>query len=339
MEKNTALMLFVTILAAVFLFNVPDAIAQKKQITLNFASFSPSTSVAAQIEETWMKEIEQRTSGKVKFNRYFGSTLLTGNNMYEGVVGGIADIGASVFGYTPGRFPLWQVMDLPVAFPSAKVANLVQWEVYKKFKPKELSRTKILFFISCSPCSIWSKAPIRTLEDMKGKQIRATGFAAKMVEALGGTPVGAPQTEVYEMLAKGIVQGTWSSVDVLKSYKQADVVKYLTLNNLYVSTFYVAMNLNKWRSLPSDVQKIIDDFSEKYIEINGAFWDKMHNEGLQYAKENKLEIISLSPNELARWKKAVQPLLDDYTARMNAQKLPGKEFLQEVMTLKEKYSK
>jgi TRAP-type C4-dicarboxylate transport system substrate-binding protein len=174
---------------------------------------------------------------------------------------------------------------------------------------------------------------------MKGKQIRATGFAAKMVEALGGTPVGAPQPEVYEMLAKGIVQGSWSSVDVLKSYKQAEVVKYLTLNDLYVSTFYVVMNLNKWRSLPSDVQKIIDDFSEKYIEINGAFWDKMHNEGLQYAKDSKLEIISLPPNELDRWKKAVQPLLDDYVARMNAQKLPGKEFLEEVMRLKEKYSK
>jgi TRAP-type C4-dicarboxylate transport system substrate-binding protein len=307
-------------------------------IELSFASFSPATSSAGQVSETWLKEIERRTNGRVKFNRYWGGTLLTGKNMYEGVIGGIANVGMNVFGYTPGRFPLWEVMDLPVISPNTVVNNRVQWEAFKKFNPKELEKTKVLALFNCSPCSIWSKVPIRKLEDMKGLEIRATGFTAKMVQALGGTPVGAPQPEVYEMLAKGIIKGTWSSLDVLKGYKQADVTKYVTINGLYSSSFYLVMNLKTWNSLPGDVQKIINDYAEEFMVTAGKIWEEKHNEGLQYAKDSGLEIITLPADELGRWKKAVYPLLDDYVMRMKSKNLPGQKLLEEVIHLTEKYT-
>ena len=310
-----------------------------KDIKLRFASFSSSKSVTGKVCTQWLNEIEKRTGGKVKFNRMWGGTLLKGKNLYQGVEGGIADLGMCVFAYTPGRFPLWEAMDLPVGFPNAKVANRVQWEVYKKMKPKELSGTKVLFLFACSPAHIWSKRPIRKLEDMKGMQIRATGFCARIVKALGGTPVGAPMPEVYEMLAKGIVEGAWSSIDVMKSFKHTEVTKYVTLNGLYVSTFYMVMNKDTWNSLPKDVQRIIDDYSVQYVDIAGGLWDKLSDEGLQFAKDQGLEIITLPPAELARWKAKVKPLLNDYVKRVKAKGLPGDVFLNEILTLNKKYSK
>lgn len=324
-------------LLASFLSDFSPAIG--KPIELSFASFTSATSAAAQISEAWLKEIERRTNGGIKFNRYWGGTLLTGKNMYEGVTGGIAHLGVNVFGYTPGRFPLWEVMDLPVGFPNTKVSNRVQWEVFKKFNPNELAKSKVLILFNCSPCSIWSKVPIRKLEDMKGLEIRATGYTAKMVQALGGTPVGAPQPEVYEMLQKGIVKGTWSSLDVLKSFKQADVTKYVSLNGLYSSSFYMVMNLKAWNSLPADIQKTINDYSEEHIMTAANMWEERHKEGLQYAKDKGLEIITLPPDELVRWKKAVHPLLGDYVTKMKFQGLPGQEILDEVIRLREKYTK
>jgi len=340
MKRRTFMALLITALAVALLVDVYDSESgTTKPIQLSFASFSPPTSAAGRVSERWLNEIEKRAEGRVKFNRFWGGTLLGGKNMYEGIVGGIANSGVNVIGYIPGRFPLLEALDLPIGFPSAEVANRVIWDAYKKFKPKELADTKVLFLFACSPCSIWSKVPIRKLEDMKNLEIRATGFTARLVQALGGTPVAAPQPEVYEMLLKGIVKGTWSSLDVLKSYKQADVTKYLTINGLYVSSFYAVMNLNTFNSLPLDLQKLVDDYSDEYVGIAGRIWDGIHHEGLQYAKDRGLEIITLSSGELDRWKKGGRTLLDDYVNRMKAKELPGKEFLDELIRLKEKYSR
>jgi TRAP-type C4-dicarboxylate transport system substrate-binding protein len=336
MEKKLMLVGLVISLIALISGHLSPAIS--KPIELSFASFSTAFSATGRVSETWLKEIEKRTNGGIKFNRFWGGTLLKGKTMYEGVTGGVADVGMNVFGYTPGRFPLSEVMDLPIGFPSAETANRVQWEVFKKFNPKELSDSKVLFLFACSPCSVWSKVPIRTMEDMKGLELRATGYTARMVKALGGTPVGAPQPEVYEMLAKGIVKGTWSSLDVLKSYKQADVTKYLTLAGLYVSSFYMVMNPKTWNSLPQDIRKVIEDYNEEHVRVAGKIWDGMHEEGLKYAKEKEMEIITLPSAELNRWKKAVHPMLEDYVTRMKAQGLPGDEMLKEVMQLNKKYS-
>ena len=335
-----ALFIFSMVLVLGFLLHhTSTPAAWAKDVNLTFASFSSSKSVTGKVCTQWLNEIEKRTGGKVKFNRMWGGTLLKGKNLYQGIEDGIADLGMCVFAYTPGRFPLWEAMDLPVGFPDAKVANRVQWEVYKKMNPKELAGTKVLFLFACSPAHMWSKRPIRNLEDMNGMQIRATGFCARIVKALGGTPVGAPMPEVYEMLAKGIVEGAWSSIDVMKSFKHTEVTKYVTLNGLYVSTFYMVINQDTWASLPKDVQTVIEDYSVKYVDIAGALWDELSDEGLQYAKDKGLEIITLPPEELARWRAKVKPLLDDYVDRLKAKGLPGDVFLDEILTRNAKYSK
>ena len=335
------ILLLSTVIFSTLLSLGMSSLSQAKPIELSFAAFGPPPpATSSAIGDAWLKAIEQRTNGRIKFNRFWGGTLLKGGNMYEGTVGGIANVGLGVFEYTPGRFPLWEAMALPLGFSSAVEANRVQWEVYKKFRPKEVSSAKVCSLFCTSPASMWSKVPIRTLEDMKGLQIRATGFTSKIVKALGGTPVGAPQNEVYEMLAKNIVVGSCASLNVLKSWKQADVTNYVTLKSVfYVSPFFLIMNWSTWNSLPEDIKKIIDDYSDEFNKIAGEIWDTHDEGGLKYAKEKGLEIITLSPEELSRWKKAVRPLLDDYVTRMEAQGLPGREFLNEILRLKDKYSK
>jgi TRAP-type C4-dicarboxylate transport system substrate-binding protein len=97
------------------------------------------------------------------------------------------------------------------------------------------------------------------------------------------------------------------------------------------------MNLDLWNSLPSDIQKVFDEVSEEYITIAGGVWDEASDEGLQYAKDEGLEIITLPPEELARWHECYKPLQEKYIADMEAKGLPGKEFLDEIFQLMEKY--
>jgi hypothetical protein len=67
--------------------------------------------------QEWGKDLEKRTGGKVKVNYYAGGTLVPAAQSYDAAVKGIADVSNHVMGYTMGRFPFSQVMDLPIGFP------------------------------------------------------------------------------------------------------------------------------------------------------------------------------------------------------------------------------
>ena len=328
MKKHT--LFFAAALAAlVIVIHVGPAMA--KTYKFRFAQITPATHpYYSQISEPWAREIEKRTNGQVKITLYPAGTLVNGNVMYSSTVDGITDIGTSSFGWERGRHPMMDAVIYTPGFSSSKAACRVINKAVRKFDPKELSDTHLLFIHACAPMQIWSKIPLRTLEDLKGVEIRAAGPTGKLVKLMGGIPVSAPQSQVYEMLSKGIVKGSISSLDVLKGFRQAEVVKYVTLPYFHVAPFFVSMNLDRWNSLPPDIQKVFDEVSSEYIDIAGDAWDKGSAAGLQYAKDSGLEVITLSPEEKARWHAAYEPLRKEYIQEMESKGLPGKAFLEEI---------
>ena len=250
--------------------------------------------------------------------------------MYSSIIDGITDIGTSSFGWERGRHPLMDAVIWTPGFPSAKAAGRAANEVARQFKPKELADAHLLFIHACAPMHLWSKDPVKKLEDLKGMEVRAAGPTGKIVKNLGGVPVSAPQSEVYEMLSKGIVKASISSLDVLKSLRQAEVVKSVTLVYFHVAPFFVSMNLDRWNELPPDIQKVFDEVSAEYIDIAGDVWDQASEAGLAYAKEKGLEIIPLSDEERARWYESYKPARAEYIKEMEARGLPGKAFIEAI---------
>ena len=113
-------------------------------IELSYANVFPPTHIHSKLPEAWCKEVEKRTKGRVKITYYPGQTLLKEAKVYYGILNGIAEIGQSVFGYNRGVFPAMEAFALPNGFKSGMQATLLVNEFYEKFKPKELSRVKIL---------------------------------------------------------------------------------------------------------------------------------------------------------------------------------------------------
>ena len=151
---------------------------------------------------------------------------------------------------------------------------------------------------------------------------------------------GFDPADATEALMKGVVDGNLSPTEVLLGFKQAELVDYITMTPfIYNTLFFCVMNLEKWNSLPSDVQKAFDQVNEKWAEKAGKIWDSHMQEGLDYGvKDNGMEVIELSAEEVARWKALLAPLHDKYIADMTAKGLPGKEVLDWVLKSGEKYS-
>jgi len=321
--------LFLGIGLLFFLFSMVPTYGQVKPIELKYSIFFPAPHKHSVLATEWGKEIEKRTEGKIKVSMFYGGTLTPADKCFDGVVKGISDIGMSVFAYTRGKFPLTEVSDLPLGIKSGYVATKLINEYYKKFKPKELDEVQVMYLHAHGPGLLHTKRAVNKLEDLKGMKIRCTGMAAKIVNALGGTPVAMPMGDTYDSLSRGVVEGSMAPYEALQGWKWGEVVKFTTENygSSYSTGFFVVMNKAKWNSLSPDIQRIIEKVNEEWIERQGKAWDEIDKAGKEFTMKLGNKIISLSKEEDGRWAKAVKPILDDYVKNMRDKGLPGDEVL------------
>jgi len=203
----------------VFLAGALSAPAQTKPLELTYSIFFPAPHKNTVLAEEWAKEIGRRTQGKVKITVFPGGTLTPADKCYDGVVKGISDIGMSVMGYTRGKFPLTEVIDLPLGYKNGLSATRLINQYFQKFQPKEFEEVKILYFHAHGPGILHTKKPVEKLEDMKGMRIRSTGLSSKVVSALGGIPVAMPMGETYDALKRGMVDGSMAPPESLEGWK------------------------------------------------------------------------------------------------------------------------
>ncbi len=335
MKTNHSLWLVVlacAVLAAGCGKQASDATGSKKPVKLTYSVFFPPTHVQAKLAIEWADEIKKRTGGQVQITVFPGGALTKADQCYQGVVDGVSDIGMSAFAYTRGRFPLLEGLDLPVGYPDGISATRMVNALTAKFKPAETQDTKILYVHAHGPGILATKKPVAKLEDLKGLKIRATGFCAKIVESLGGSPVSMPQGDTYEALQKGVVDATFCPVETLKGWKQGEVINCLTDSRCvgYTTSFFVAMNKGKWDALPADVKQTIESVSAEWVVKHGQAWNDADVEGLAFVKGLKREIVPLAAAEQALWTEKVAPLLHDYAARATQKGVPGEAFLNEL---------
>jgi len=328
-EKLIFMWVFMLGVGAGLLFSLPGAMAQTKPTELSYSIFFPAPHKNTVLAGEWAKEIEKRTQGRVKIILFPGGTLTPADKCYDGVVKGISDIGMSVLGYTRGKFPLTEVIDLPLGYKSGVAATGLVNQYYQHFQPKEFEEVKILYLHAHGPGILHTKKAVHNLEDLKGMRIRSTGLSAKVVSALGGTPVAMPMGDTYDALKRGMVEGSMAPQESLQGWKWGEVVKFTTesFGSAYSTAFFVAMNKEKWNALPPEIQKIIEQVNAEWIEKTGKLWDEIDEAGREFTLKLGNEIISLSPQENQRWAKAARPILDDYVSSMKAKNLPGEEAL------------
>jgi TRAP-type C4-dicarboxylate transport system substrate-binding protein len=318
------------VMGFMFFLWIPAAPAQQKPIKLTYSHFWPVGHPVTALLADWAKEVEKRTNGRVAVIIFPAGTLTPADKIYDGVVKGISNLGSSAMSYTRGRFPLMEVVDLPLGYKNATIATNLTNALYKKFQPKELNDTKVMYFQAHGPGIFHTKKPVRSLEELKGMKIRTTGLGTKIVTALGATPVAMTMGETYDALAKGVVDGSIAPISSLAGFRWGEVVKYTTENfgSAYTAAFFVVMNKNTWNGLPPEVQKIIEGVNEEWIKKTGLVWDEYDNMGRDFALKLGNQIIRLSAEEDELWVKKVSVTFDDYLKDMEKKGLPGTEALE-----------
>ncbi len=270
-------------------------LAVAADITLTYAFFAPAGTFPGKQMQHWADELTKRTNGAVEVKTFPSSTLLGARDMYDGVLKGVADIGLGAPSYDPGRFPLTAGFSLPLGFRDSTTASQALFKLTQEMKPAEFAKYKIIAMFTTEPGYIQSRRPVASAADLAGMKLRAAGTGVPVLEKLGAAPVGMPMPEVPQAVQTGVIEGNMTSREVLKDFRLAEQLGYVTDFPTVVVTFAAVMDLKRWNRLPEKVRQVIDELALEMSSWTGKYHDNDNVGGaMAWAKsEHKLKVVGL----------------------------------------------
>ncbi|MEM9967935.1 MAG: TRAP transporter substrate-binding protein [Pseudomonadota bacterium] len=324
---------------------VTASTALAQDVTLRLHQFLPAqANVPKLILDVWADGVEQASGDRIKIERYPSMQLGgTPPELMDQAIDGVADIVWTVVGYTPGRFPSTEVFELPFMMTNARAMSSAYWQMFEKhMKDSEFKDLHILGTWVHGPGMLHVNKEVRTPGDMAGMKVRGgSRLVNALLEQMNATPVGMPVPAVPEALSKGVIDGTTIPWEVTASLKVPELVGYHTEfegNALYVLGFVLAMNKDRYESLPDDLKQVIDDNSglEFSIFAGGTMADS-DAPARQAAVDRGNVIVTVAGEDLAEWQTAAQPVYDAWLADMEGRGIDGQALIDEARALMDEY--
>ena len=317
---------------------VVDNSGKSDKITLSYAFFAPHNSFPAIQMEHWAEELEERTDGQVEVELFPGGTLLTAENMFDGVSIGTADIGMTATSYEPNQYPLLKISDLPSGFPNSTVSSQVVNELVKEFPPESLDEFEIIAVLTTEPAYIQVRNNVESLSEIENMNLRIAGSVSEIADKLKVSPVGMSQAEVAESLETGIIDGYITSREVLKDFSLAENIDTVIDYPLHTTTFISVMNKGVWESLPSDIQEVIKELRDEMSLFSGNYHDNQITESVDWSQtEHDTNFIQLSEEEENELESIMSGLQKDYVDELEQEGLPAEEYYDRLHELLEDF--
>lgn len=291
--------------------------------------------------EPLKKELEEKSKGRIRITIHPGGALGPGPAVYENVVAGATDIGWTLQGYTPGRFPLTQAVEIPFLWEGAEQASRVLWQLYERHPAmqKEYADVKVIAMWTHDLGHIYTtRKPVRTLDDLKGLRIRFPGpMQRNLLKALGAVPVGMPAPEIYDALERGIIDGTAIANSGIKSFRLHQVIKHASQSGLYVAAMGVFMNKRSWEKLSAEDKKLMESLiGERLAVLGGKNYDREDDEALKLMKKAGVNIFKVAPQEMERWRAAAKPVTEEWMMDLERRRLPARDVYNLMLNLAKK---
>jgi TRAP-type C4-dicarboxylate transport system substrate-binding protein len=320
------------VLAGAVIAGTQPALAQT---TLTMSSWvSPQHHITAVVLQGWANEAEKVTNGRVKF-QMLPKHPSAPPGTFDAVREGLVDLSYVTASYTPARHILPLMPELPGAGETALINSVAYSRIHWKYfhKVGEYKGVKLLGVFTHGPGQMFTKTPVRTINDLQGLKIRTGGGVAEAVaKALGASAFVKPAPESYELLKSGVADGVFFPMESVVSFKLETVLEQATLfpGGMYSSAFGFFMNEDKWNKLPKQDQEAIEKISGEWIARHaGQSWDEADRKGLEALKKSGVKIVNADAALVAEVKKRSAPIIEDWIQKANAKGVDAARILAE----------
>ena len=332
----------VAVVAWVLAVTISAAAAQGKPVDLKFSHWVPATHPIVKASEQWTESIKQASNGTIRISIYPAQQLGKAFDHYDMARDGIADVAYANPGYAPGRFPVIAGAELPFILANAKEGSAALDAWYRKYAPREMAEVRLCLAFVHDPGTFHStRKKIVVPSDVAGLKVRPAGATvARFVTLLGGTNVQASAVEARDILEKNVAEAItfpWGSIFL---FGMDRVLKYHIDTALYTSVQTWVMNKAKYDSMSPAQKKVMDDHcSTDWVLKVASPWADFEAGGRDKIKAIPgQEVYTLTPDQLAQWRTAAEPLVNEWAEPARKAGYDPKELLDGLKASAAKYN-
>lgn len=319
--------------------------AHAQQVTLTASSWLAPSHLLSRAQADWCTEVSKATQDRVKCN-ILPKPVSPPPGTFDAVRDGLADLSFSVQGYTPGRFVITKIAEMPFLGESAVATSVAYQRIHDKHLAKldEHKGLKVIAVFTHGPGVIFNnKKAVKTLADLDGIKFRVGGGVVNDVgKALGVNMTLKPAPQSYELLSSGVVDGVWFPDESIVSFKLDKLIKFRTAvpGGLYNTSFALVMNPATWAKIGKADQAAIDKLSGEYAARHfGKYWDIDDDNSLVAQKALGVQMTEADAKFVAEFKAKTAAVEAAWVQEAEAKGLKGaaailQEFRAEISKVK-----
>ncbi len=292
-----------------------------KTYTLRWAHYLPQGEFL-EVEEEFVKRVEERTNGAVRFRIAYSSALGGGSEVLQLVSRGAVDMAAIVPGYYPDQLKYWKASQIPLVFQDPKQAQSIMQTSVEEFPEftKEMDGLRIKFLFQQALGSYYltgNDENCDVLAGVKGKKIRAFGSdIPKMVSAAGGTPITIPVIEIYEAIQRGALDYSFLNLGNVVTNRVHEAGKYTCGPLMTMGGHLTVIAKRSWDRLPEEYQQIITEEALKAQQQYPDWLEKSDKKMIETIRASGAVVKPFDQAELDAWKKQTPDMLQDWVDEM-----------------------
>ncbi|MEL6233373.1 MAG: TRAP transporter substrate-binding protein DctP [Pseudomonadota bacterium] len=309
-------------------------------IELRFSSHLPEVSALAKFQIKANDILELMSNGKIVTTEAWSSTVHSIKEGREAVRTGLSDVSPCFTLFYPRDYRMVSGLELPFIFKGNASAVAAVQQIYPQYLKSEFERYGVMLLRSGmnGPFNLYTREPVRTMEDL-AKLRFPTAASPAILELLGATLVSGTAAEIYTSLQSGTTDGLHFADIAAPIFRLGELVKYRTVNSFNTNPLQYCINPDVYVSLPADLQDVLDRWAHQVTIVEAIIeYDLAGPKAVQFMTEKYgMESITLSDEEMARWRDRISVLEDEWVAERADDGLPGQEMLADLRAAVARY--
>lgn len=304
---------------------------------------SSSSDTWKKVFQVYADRIEELSEGRIKVTAYPDAVLHSVGDGFKAVAGDVTDVAPAYPVYLAKSFDLIHANELPGALPMSNIAAVrVVNELYPDFYREEYERIGVyLGQYSVTPgYDILTTKPVKSLADLKGMKIRASGGKiTETVKRLGAVPVTMTIADAYTAFQQGVVDGIILSTADMVTFKLHEVGKYNFRIGIVRVAIPSALNPKFYDALPDDLKQVMRQAGMEASANYAAMYDTRTETALEEMNAVGIEVTTPSEAELEKIRVALEPMWEQFIEQNKDQTDPSaQELVDTLRELSAKYS-
>jgi TRAP-type C4-dicarboxylate transport system substrate-binding protein len=281
------------------------------------------------------EELAKSGNYNIEWQEAYGGTIVKPKGVLDGIKFGLGDIGIVTTIFHNSKLPSQGISAVtPFIASDARIVAKAVDEIAKEFPQMaaELDAQNQVYLatgVALDTYQLFSKTPINSLADLKGKKVAGAGYNLRYLEGIeGAAGVRGGLPKFYNMVQTGVVDAAMLWPEAAKTFKIAEVAPYMLKADFgSVNTKTVTVNKDTWAKLPDEVKEVFKKVAVEYRDHIASIAMDRAKASLDAYKAGGGTVVVLSDEARLAWANSMPNIAVDWAKKLDTAGAPGSEML------------